>query len=168
MKRSIVLLALPAVLLFAQAPMMGMGGERPMMNHPMMMERPMMGQGFEEMIEQLGLDDKAVEKAQDLWYAHQKEMLDLGYQMKKARLELSEYVSSGKFTIDGIIKRWKNIQALKDRIEEKKMDFKVSIFKLIPKDKQKDYAWWLIGDRRGMIKKRVMKVMEQRRMMKHK
>ena len=165
MKRFVVLLSLPAVLLFAQGPWgMGMPERGTMMQpgmvHPMMLEegRIFMGPGFENILDELGLEADAVKKAEDLWYAHQKEMLDLKYRIEKARLELEEYVAGGKFSVDRIMEKWTNIQKLKDNMERKRMEFRIAIFKLLPKEKQKEMGWWLIGSRRGMMKRHLMKV----------
>jgi|GEM_PF-1552121 len=165
MKRFIVLLSLPAVLLFAQAPGgMGMPERGQMMQarrmHPMMVEEEhiIMGPGFENILDELGLEGDAIKKAEDLWYAHQKEMLDLKYRVDKARLELEEYVAGGKFSVDKILEKWTNIQKLKDNMERKRMEFRIAIFKLLPKEKQKEMGWWLIGSRRGMMKRHMMKM----------
>lgn len=173
MKRFVVLLSLPAVLLFAHAPGGTSMPERgpmmqPGMMHPMMIEEEhiIMGPGFESILEELGLEADAVKKAEDLWYAHQKEMLDLKYKIDKARLELEEYVAGGKFSVDRILEKWTNIQKLKDNMERKRMEFRIAIFKLLPKEKQKEMGWWLIGSRRGMMKRYMMRVKRERRSLK--
>jgi len=164
MKRFVVLLSLPAVLLFAHAP----GGTRMPERGPMMVDegRIFMGPGFENILDELGLEGDAVKKAEDIWYAHQKEMLDLKYKIDKARLELEEYVAGGKFSVDRILEKWTNIQKLKDSMERKRMEFRIAIFKLLPKEKQKEMGWWLIGSRRGMMKRHMMKVKRERRSLK--
>jgi len=167
MKRFIVLLSLPAVLLFAHAPSGTRMPERGPMMHPTMIEEEhIMGSGFENILDELGLEADAIKKAEDIWYAHQKEMLDLKYKIDKARLELEEYVAGGKFSVDKILEKWTNIQKLKDNMERKRMEFRIAIFKLLPKEKQKEMGWWLIGSRRGMMKRHMMKVKRERRALK--
>ena len=159
MKRFIVLLSLPAVFLFAHAPGGTRMPERGQMIHPTMIEEEhIMGPGFENILDELGLEGDAIKKAEDLWYAHQKEMLDLKYRIDKARLELEEYVAGEKFSVDKILEKWTNIQKLKDNMERKRMEFRIAIFKLLPKEKQKEMGWWLIGSRRGMMKRHIMKM----------
>ena len=149
MKRFVVLLTIPAVLLFAgNHGGMGTPGMGRKM-HPMMEKwgSSSMEHCFEGIVDYLGLEGDALKKAEDLWYAHQKEMLDYRYKIEKARLELREYIASGKFSVNKIMEKWENIQKIKNTKEKKRMELRIAIFKLLPKEKQKEMGWWLIGGR---------------------
>ena len=154
--------------LFAQGTPV-MSGNPPSAPMPVM-EQPAVPQSpFLTLADKLGLDEKTTTKIEDLWYKHQKEMLDIRYKIEKAELDLRDYVRSEKFNTTKFMTMWKNIQKMKDEQELKNMEFKVKIYRSLPKDKLQDAKWILFDGhrmlRRFMEKKRII---QRKRIMMHK
>uniref|UniRef100_A0A7C4YI85 Periplasmic heavy metal sensor n=1 Tax=candidate division WOR-3 bacterium TaxID=2052148 RepID=A0A7C4YI85_UNCW3 len=113
-----------------------------------------------EMAEELGLGGELKAKVEDLWFQHQKEMLDARYQIEKKQMEIMELLRSDDFTIEKFQSKWKELQQLKNDMELKMLNFKISVYKLLPKEKAKDGRMWLFGG--GEKKKIIKKFMEMR------
>ncbi len=117
---------------------------------------------LDEMMDRLGITGDLKTKIEDLWYQHQKEMLDLRYQIEKKEIELFEIVKKDDFNPDKFIQSWKEIQKLKNDAEFKRLNFKISVYKMLPKEKAKEVKRWLFSEK-GEIRKRIVKkVMDMR------
>jgi len=168
MKRFLYLFifAVPFFLLSQETP--ALPGNPPTVPMPVMEQSAAPQSPFLTLADRLGLDEKTTTKLEDLWYNHQKEMLDVRYKIEKAGLDLRDYVRSENFNTTKFLSMWKNIQKMKDEQELKNMEFKINVYKIIPKDKQQNAKWILFDGhsmlRRFMEKKRII---QRKRMMMH-
>lgn len=112
------------------------------------------------MIDQLELSGDLMTKIEDLWYQHQKEMLDLRYNLEKKEMELSDILRKDDFSIDKFLPKWKEIQQLKNDMELKMLNFKISVYKMLPKEKAKDAKYLLFGGKEKIREKKIKKILD--------
>ncbi len=116
---------------------------------------------LKEMMDKLEIGADLKTKIEDLWYQHQKEMLDARYNIEKKEMELMDILRKDDFSIEKFQAKWKEIQQLKNDMELKILNFKISVYKLLPKEKAKEAKHWLFCGKEEIRKKIIKKVMEK-------
>jgi Spy/CpxP family protein refolding chaperone len=100
-----------------------------------MMKGPM---GHHDWLSSLNLDEKVIQKIQEMKLAHKEKMIELNSKIAKKELEFEKVLLEKELNFSKLLSVYDEISDLKQELDRKKIEHKIEIYKLIPDDKKEE------------------------------
>jgi Spy/CpxP family protein refolding chaperone len=103
-----------------------------------MMRGPEGRMGHHDWLSYLNLDEKVIQKIQEMRLAHKEKMIELNSKIAKKELEFEKVLLEKELNFTKLLSVYDEISDLKQELERKKIEHKIEIYKLIPDDKKEE------------------------------
>jgi Spy/CpxP family protein refolding chaperone len=150
----VMLFVLMSVLLVLPLTIQAEEAKEPSMMNPQGGEHMMRGtggpMGHHDWLSSLNLDEKIIQKIQEMRLAHKEKMIELKSKIEKKELEFEKVLLEKELNFNKLLGVYDEISDLRQELGRQIIEHKIEIYKLIPDNKKEEAKKMFLHEFRGM------------------